>query len=73
MARIISLSAARKARDRAKDRQQADENAVKFGRTAAQKRQESDMALRQQNTLDGARRDQPAAGPSKDTPCPPDR
>ncbi|MCI2398541.1 DUF4169 family protein [Aliiroseovarius subalbicans] len=37
MAKIVSLSTARKSRDRVKKRAKADENAVKFGLTKSQK------------------------------------
>jgi hypothetical protein len=37
MSRIVSLSKAKKLRERTKKRAQADENAVKFGRTKAEK------------------------------------
>lgn len=49
MAKIVSLSKARKGRARAEKRAQADENAVKFGRTKAEKaraRAEADKARR---------------------------
>ena len=37
MSKPVNLNQARKDRDRAKKKQQADENAVKFGRTKAQR------------------------------------
>ena len=37
MSRPVNLNQARKDRDRAQKKQQADENAVKFGRTKAQR------------------------------------
>jgi len=37
MAKIVSLSKARKSRDRVKNQAKADENAAKFGLTKAQK------------------------------------
>ena len=57
MAMILSLSAARKARVRAEERRQADENAVKFGRTKAQKTFESAQITRANSALDGKERE----------------
>lgn len=55
--RPISLSKFRKAKARAERRAQADANAVKFGRSKAQKRAERQDQARQREHLDGIRRD----------------
>ena len=54
----INLNKARKAKARAEKRAQADENAVRFGRTKAEK--DADKAERRSvdRTLDGARREE---------------
>lgn len=57
MAEIVNLRAVRKAQARIKDRAQGDENAVKFGRTKAQKKREEAGAAKARATLDGARRE----------------
>ena len=57
MAKVLSLSAARKATVRAEERRQADENAVKFGRTKAQKTCESAQITRANSALDGKERE----------------
>jgi hypothetical protein len=59
MAEPINLRAARKARERAKDRTAGDENAVKFGRSKGQKAKEAQEAARAQARLDGAERSKP--------------
>ncbi len=57
MAEIINLRAARKAKDRAKARAQGDENAVKFGRTKAEKDLEKARADKARRDLDGMKRE----------------
>jgi hypothetical protein len=57
MAEIVSLSRARKARDRQKTRAEADANAVKFGRTRAEKARDEQAADKARRDLDGHRRD----------------
>ena len=57
MAEIVSLSRARKARDRLKKRAEADANAVKFGRTKAQRAQDDQTADKARRDLDGHRKD----------------
>lgn len=57
MSRIVSLSQARKLRDRAKKRAQADENAVKFGRTKAEKELAKARADKAARDLAGHERD----------------
>ncbi len=57
MAKVLSLSAARKATVRAEERRQADENAVKFGRTKAQKTLEAAQITRANSALDGKERE----------------
>ncbi len=57
MAEIVNLRAARKGRARDKARAQGDANAVKFGRTKAQKTREAADAARAQAALDGKKRD----------------
>ncbi len=57
MAEIINLRAARKAKDRAKARAQGEENAVKFGRTKAEKDLENARADKARRDLDGMKRE----------------
>ena len=59
MAEIVNLRAARKTLARDKACATADANAVKFGRTKAQKATEKAEAARAMATLDGAKRDKP--------------
>ncbi|MBV7410051.1 DUF4169 family protein [Maritimibacter sp. DP1N21-5] len=61
MAKITNLNQIRKARARAEKRAQADENAVKFGRTKAQKVVEKADAARARRILDAHRKDEPEA------------
>jgi len=56
MAEILNLNQARKAKTREKARQTADKNAVKFGRTKAQKQREAALAKKAQSQLDGHKR-----------------
>lgn len=58
MARIVSLSAARKAKSRATARAKADENAVKFGRSKGQKAREAEEQARARAVLDGVKREE---------------
>lgn len=53
MAEVINLRTARKARDRARARTEADENAARFGRTKALKSLEKARAERERAGLDG--------------------
>ncbi|MFB2531848.1 DUF4169 family protein [Paracoccus sp. p4-l81] len=57
MSQIVNLNRARKAKARAEDRKTADENAVRFGRTKAQKARETADADRARAELDGKRRE----------------
>ena len=57
MAELINLRAARKAKDREKARAKGDENAVKFGRTKAEKELERARAEKARRDLDGAKRE----------------
>lgn len=59
MADLVNLNRARKLRDRAKKRSEADENAVKFGRTKAQKTAEEAAVERARKTLDAHKREEP--------------
>ncbi len=59
MAGPINLRTARKARARLKKRQQGDENALKHGRTKAQRAAEAARAVSAVRHLDGHRRDHP--------------
>jgi len=52
----INLNKARKARARVKKRAEADENAVKFGRTKAEKARNQAVADLAARRLDGKRR-----------------
>lgn len=53
MSNIINLNQARKAKSRDNKRQQADVNAVKFGRTKSQKTLEEKQAEKSARDLDG--------------------
>lgn len=57
MAKIINLSRARKAKDRISAKAQADENAVKFGQTKAEKSLQTAKAEKSERDLDGAKRE----------------
>ncbi len=57
MAEPVNLSRARKAKDRLLARRQADENAVKFGLTKAQKAVSMAQAEKAKRDLDGAKRE----------------
>lgn len=57
MAEIINLRAKRKETARAEARRQADANAVKFGRSKAQKAREAQEAARARSALDGKKRE----------------
>lgn len=58
MADLVNLNRARKARDRLVKRAEADENAVKFGRTKAQRSIEQAQLEKARAALDAHRRDQ---------------
>lgn len=57
MAELVNLNRARKARQRAEKRAEADGNAAKFGRTKAQKAAEAAAAERARATLDAHKRE----------------
>ncbi len=57
MSTPINLNRARKARAKEDKRKQADENAVRFGRTKAQKSKEAQDQARAQAALDAHKRD----------------
>ncbi|TMV65675.1 DUF4169 family protein [Thioclava sp. BHET1] len=57
MAELVNLNKARKARARVKARAEADENAVKFGRTKAEKDLETARAAKARAALDAHKRD----------------
>ncbi len=54
---IVNLNKARKSRARAKAKKTADENAVKFGRTRAEKSRDKADVENTNRTLDGAKRE----------------
>ena len=58
MADIVNLNQARKARDKVRKRRQADENAVKFGRTKAEKKFEQTRADKARRDLEGKEREE---------------
>ncbi len=58
MSKVINLNKARKASARLNKSAQADENAVKFGRTKAQKSLEKARADKAARALDGKQRDE---------------
>ena len=57
MAEVFNLRAARKAKDRADARAKGDENAVKFGRSKAEKALDKARAEKLARGLDGAKRE----------------
>jgi hypothetical protein len=57
MSNVVNLNRARKARDKAGKKAKADENAVKFGRTKAEKSQDKATRNLQARKLDGHLRD----------------
>jgi len=57
MAETVNLRAARKARDRAAKRAQADQNAARFGRTKAERARDEAAADKVRRDLDGKRRE----------------
>ena len=58
MAEITNLNKFRKSKARADKRAKADENAVAFGRTKAQKTKEAAEKARAKSLLDGHKRDE---------------
>lgn len=57
MAELVNLNKAKKARDQAERRAKADENAVKFGRSRAEKETERARAAKARALLDAHKRD----------------
>ena len=57
MAEPVNLTRFRKQKARAENKARADENAVKFGRTKAEKLQERALAEKAEKTLDAHRRE----------------
>lgn len=57
MAEVVNLRAARKARDKLDARAKGDENAVKFGRSKAEKALDKARAEKLARGLDGAKRE----------------
>jgi hypothetical protein len=57
MAEVVNLARVRKAAAKQADRQQADANAVKFGRTKAERALEQARADKANRDLDGAKRE----------------
>ncbi|MCE1236858.1 MAG: DUF4169 family protein [Hyphomicrobiales bacterium] len=58
MTEILSLSKARKARERADDRRRAEENRVRFGRTRAERETQALQDDLGRRRLDAHRRDE---------------
>jgi hypothetical protein len=57
MAQLVNLRAARKAKGRLAAQAKADENAVKFGRTKAEKDLQAAKAEKARRDLDGAKKE----------------
>ncbi|MGZ9810544.1 DUF4169 family protein [Pseudoroseicyclus sp. H15] len=57
MSQPVSLSKARKAKAKADKRRQADENAVKFGRTKAERLADEARSAKEAARLDGHKRE----------------
>jgi len=55
---VVNLNKARKAQDRAKEKAQADANAVKHGRTKAQRLLEATQAEKARRALDQSKFDE---------------
>ena len=55
--KVVNLNKARKTRAKADKKAKADENAVRFGRTKAEKLVETAKAKRARDLLDGHKRD----------------
>ena len=62
MAEIVSLNRFRKEKARGEARAKADANAVKFGRTKAEKELEKARAEQTARALDGAKRENDPSG-----------
>jgi len=58
MAEIVNLNRFRKTKSRAEKKAQADSNAVKFGRSKAEKQQESSSIEKRDRNLDGHKLDE---------------
>ena len=58
MAKVVNLNKARKARDKIRKTAQADENAVKFGRTKTERARDKAEADRARSLIDGHKRDE---------------
>ena len=58
MSKLVNLRTARKAQQRLAKRQAGDENAARHGRTKSQKLVEEAEKQRQQDLLDGHKRDE---------------
>lgn len=59
VAQILHLGKARKAKRRAAEQAQADQNAIQHGRTAQEREQQAAERRRHDAVLDGARREPP--------------
>ncbi len=70
MAKLINLRTARKQRARRDKSAKASENAVKFGRSQAERRADSDPAARQARLLDQLRLERPRSDPNDDKKSP---
>lgn len=57
MTKIVNLNRVRKALDREKRKKQADENAVRFGRSAEERRQHAKLQAKRNGSLDHHRLD----------------
>jgi hypothetical protein len=60
MTEILSLSKARKARERSQERKRAEENRVKFGRTRSERRETELTDELDRRRLDAHRRAEPS-------------
>jgi hypothetical protein len=72
MGNVVNLGRARKRKQRADEQRRADENAIRHGRTKAEKAREHMEQARLRATVDGARRDpgvatgEPTDGPTEE-------
>lgn len=72
MGDIINLGKIRKARQKAAEQARADGNAVRHGRTRAERERDAALRARERGAIDGARLE-PTGAPATDVPDAPDR
>jgi hypothetical protein len=68
MGNVVNLGRARKRKQRADAERRADENAIRHGRTKAEKARERLERQRLRDAVDGARREPPSGAGEADAP-----